>query len=44
MKKTDLKKERSYPYGPCKNTLEILDLPAMNFLMVEGEGDPGKAP
>lgn len=43
MKKIDFKKELKYLYGPRKNSLEIVDVPAMNFLMVDGIGDPGKA-
>ena len=40
MKKIDYKKEMKHLYNaPAKNP-EIVDVPPMNFLMVNGEGDP----
>lgn len=40
MKKIDYKKEFKEFYGPKAGRIVEVDLPAMNFLMVDGEGDP----
>lgn len=38
--KIDFKKELKHLYGAAKNKAEIVDVPRMNFLMVDGSGDP----
>jgi hypothetical protein len=43
MDKIDLKKELKYLYGPTAKKVVAVDVPAMNFLMVDGMGDPGTA-
>lgn len=43
IRKIDLKKDLKAFYAP-KGTPQIVDLPAMNFLMIDGEGDPNVAP
>lgn len=43
MKKIDLKKELRYLYGASAKKVEIVEVPQMNFLMVDGEGDPNTA-
>lgn len=40
MDKIDLKKELKGLYSASSRKAEILEVPAMNFLMVDGEGDP----
>ncbi len=40
MKKIDYKKELKYLYKPSTKTVEIVDVPDMNFLMIDGRGDP----
>ncbi len=40
MKKIDYKKELKHLYKPSPKTVEIVDVPEMNFLMIEGQGDP----
>ena len=40
MKKVDYKKELKQLYEPSSRNVEIIDVPEMNFLMVDGEGDP----
>jgi hypothetical protein len=44
MKKLDLKKQLSEFYKPSKKEVSIVDVPEMNFLMIDGQGDPNKAP
>lgn len=43
MKNVDLKKELKYLYQPPKDTVVQVDVPTMNYLMVDGEGDPNTA-
>ena len=43
MKKINLKKELSEYYNPSKAKVTFVDVPAMNFLMVDGKGDPNTA-
>lgn len=38
--KTDLKKELKHLYNPSARQVAIVDVPEMNFLMVDGSGDP----
>ncbi len=40
MKKIDYKKELKHLYKPSPKTIEIVDMPEMNFLMIGGQGDP----
>ena len=40
MKKIDYKKELKHLYKPSAKTVEIVDVPKMNFLMIDGQGDP----
>jgi len=30
-------------YGPPTNKITVVDVPAMNFIMIDGQGDPNKA-
>lgn len=40
MKKIDLKKELKSLYLPSAKAVALVDVPAMNYLMIDGEGDP----
>lgn len=40
MKKIDYKKELKHLYKPSPKKVDIVDVPEMNFLMLDGEGDP----
>jgi hypothetical protein len=40
MTKIDFKKELKHLYKPSAQKVEIVDVPQMNFLMIDGEGDP----
>ena len=40
MGKIDYKKELKYLYRPSAKKVETVDVPKMNYLMVDGEGDP----
>ena len=40
MSKIDLKKELAYLYNPSKKEFTIVDVPPMQFLMIDGHGDP----
>lgn len=44
MKKIDLKKELRHLYGPSAKEVVQVDVPAMNFLMIDGKGDPNTSP
>ncbi|TES89626.1 MAG: hypothetical protein E3J88_05625, partial [Anaerolineales bacterium] len=41
--KIDYKKELKHLYNPPKKEPVIVDVPAMNFLMIDGKGDPNTA-
>ena len=43
MEKIDYKKQLKHLYKPSAAKVEIVEVPKMNFLMVDGEGDPNKA-
>ena len=43
MEKLDYKKQLKHLYGPSATKVEIVQVPQMNFLMVDGEGDPNTA-
>ena len=40
MPKIDYKKELKHLYKPSPKAVEIVNVPEMNFLMIDGEGDP----
>jgi hypothetical protein len=40
VKKVDLKKELKYLYRPSTREVSVVDVPRMNHLMIDGEGDP----
>jgi hypothetical protein len=40
MLKIDLKKENKELYNPSAKEVSIIDIPQMNYLMIDGEGDP----
>jgi hypothetical protein len=40
MKTLDWKKELKHLYQPSTNEVVAVDVPAMNFLMIDGKGDP----
>ena len=40
MSKIDYKKELKHLYRPSAKKVEAVDVPRMNFLMIDGEGDP----
>ncbi|MEA5114940.1 MAG: GyrI-like domain-containing protein [Geobacteraceae bacterium] len=40
MQKIDCLKKLQHLYGPSAKKVEIVDVPEMNFLMIDGEGDP----
>ena len=40
MQKIDLRKEWKHLYKPSAKKIEMVDVPAMNFLMIDGHGDP----
>lgn len=43
MARIDFKKELRHLYNPSPNEVAIVDVPKMNFLMIDGEGDPNTA-
>jgi len=43
MKKIDLKKELKSLYQPSAKAVALVDVPTMNYLMIDGEGDPNTA-
>jgi len=43
MTKIDFKKEWKHLYNPPKTKFTIVDVPSMQFLMVDGHGDPNTA-
>ena len=44
MSKVDFKKELKHLYNPSAKKFAVVDVPPMNFLMVDGHGDPNTAP
>lgn len=40
MSKVDFKKELKHLYRPSAKDFQLVDVPAMNFLMIDGHGDP----
>jgi hypothetical protein len=43
MIKIDFKKELKHLYNPSAKKVEIVDVPMMSFLMIDGSGDPNTA-
>ena len=43
MTKIDFKKELRHLYNPSAKKVEIVDVPMMKFLMIDGSGDPNTA-
>lgn len=43
MKKIDFKKELKHLYNPSAKEIAVVDVPEMNFLMIDGIGDPNTA-
>jgi len=43
LKKIDLKKELKDLYNPSSKEIAIVEVPKMNFLMIDGAGDPNTA-
>jgi hypothetical protein len=44
MEKIDLKKDLKYLYAPSAKKIEVVDVPAMNFIMIDGAIEPDQAP
>ncbi len=44
MMKIDLKKELKHLYRPSARKFSMVDVPPMQFLMIDGQGDPNTAP
>ncbi len=44
MTKIDFKKEHRHLYQPSRKGFELLEVPPMQFLMIDGRGDPNEAP
>jgi len=42
MKKVDHKKELKHLYKPSSKEISVVDIPTMNYLMIDGKGDPNK--
>ncbi len=43
MKRVDLKKDLKHLYNPSPKEVAVVDVPEMNFLMVDGAGNPNTA-
>jgi hypothetical protein len=44
MAKVDFKRQLKHLYQPSAKDVSVVDVPDMNFLMVDGQGDPGTSP
>lgn len=44
MEKLHLKKTLKYLYMPSTKTFSIVDVPPMNFIMIDGQGNPNSSP
>ena len=44
MKTLDLRKDLKYLYSPSAKKVEVVDVPAFQFIMIDGAIEPGKAP
>ena len=40
MQKVDFKKELKHLYRPSGKQFEVVDVPEMNYLMIDGHGNP----
>lgn len=40
LQKIDLKKDLKHLYNPAKNKIEVMDVSPLQFLMIDGAGDP----
>jgi hypothetical protein len=43
MEKIDYKKELKHLYKPSAKKVEVVEVPQMNFLMIDGKGDPNSS-
>lgn len=44
MEKLDLRKDLKYLYAPSAKKVEVVDVPAFNFVMIDGAIEPGQGP
>jgi hypothetical protein len=44
MEKLDLKKTLKYLYEPSARVFSVVDVPPMNFIMIDGHGNPNNSP
>ena len=44
IKKVDFKRQLKYLYRASSKKIGIVEVSSMNFLMIDGEGDPNNAP
>jgi hypothetical protein len=44
MEKLDLKKDLKYLYEPSAKSFSVVEVPSMNFIMIDGQGDPNTSP
>jgi hypothetical protein len=44
VQKIDFKRELKHLYKPSAKEVAVVDVPAMNFLMIDGAGDPNTSP
>ena len=44
MEKIDLKKKLKYLYEPSSKAFSVVDVPPMNFIMIDGQGNPNTSP
>jgi hypothetical protein len=44
MQKIDFKKELKHLYKPSAKKVDLVDVPPMNFLMIDGRGNPNTSP
>ena len=44
MEKLDLRKQYKHLYAPSPNKVEVIDVPALNFIMIDGRIEEGQAP
>jgi hypothetical protein len=44
MDKTDFKAERKDLYAPASKEFSVVDVPAFDFAMIDGRGDPNTSP
>ncbi|MBI2975771.1 MAG: GyrI-like domain-containing protein, partial [Chloroflexi bacterium] len=44
MKRVDLRKQYKYLYAPSAKAVGVVDVPPLNFLMIDGQGNPNTSP